>query len=160
MSHLVVRCLVNAAFVFLSDYLFVDMDGFMARRKTTKREPEIDPEILRVCKRIQRERKSASITQAELAKRSGISLDAVHRIEAGQRSPNLSTLFSIARSLGVSPAQLLDESESPQRLSPEIKRLIHFLEQQPPGFATMLGRFSGEMAKFFKGKQLKMLFDD
>lgn len=45
------------------------------------------------------------MSQVELARRSGVDLRTVTRIEAVEREPGVSTLARIARGLGVEPAE-------------------------------------------------------
>lgn len=65
--------------------------------------------------RIKSTRKARKLTQAELARRAGMSLNGIAQIEQGGRTdPHISTLIGIARSLGVAIEDLLDE-EPPMR---------------------------------------------
>ena len=63
-----------------------------------------------------RARRSAGLTQDELASRAGLSRLTVHRIEHGGIDPRLSTLQEVARALGLElllvPAALRPELES------------------------------------------------
>ena len=56
-------------------------------------------------------RKHNELTVAELAKKSGVSLGMLSKIENGLTSPSLSTLQAIAHSLGVQMSQLLRRFE-------------------------------------------------
>ena len=61
-------------------------------------------------------RKDAGLTQAELADRAGLSRMTVQKMESGALDPRLSTLFEMARALGLEPmlvpAALRQEVES------------------------------------------------
>jgi putative transcriptional regulator len=57
--------------------------------------------------RIRKARESAHISQAELARRIGISKTAMHAIEGGHTDPRASRIVAIARELGVSIDALL-----------------------------------------------------
>ena len=57
--------------------------------------------------RIRKARESAHISQAELARRIGISKTAMHAIEGGHTDPRASRIVAIARELGVSTDALL-----------------------------------------------------
>jgi transcriptional regulator with XRE-family HTH domain len=54
--------------------------------------------------RLRELRLRAGISQYELAKRSGVSGQAISRIEKGEREPGWSTVRKLARALGVSVA--------------------------------------------------------
>lgn len=57
--------------------------------------------------RIRQAREHADISQAELARRIGISKNAMHAIEAGDTDPRASRIVAIAQELGVSTDALL-----------------------------------------------------
>jgi HTH-type transcriptional regulator, cell division transcriptional repressor len=63
--------------------------------------------------RIRQAREQADISQAELARRIGISKNAMNTIEGGQSDPRVSRIVAIARVLGVSTDTLLDMQEKP-----------------------------------------------
>jgi len=63
--------------------------------------------------RIRQARERADISQAELARRIGISKNAMNTIEGGQSDPRVSRIVAIARVLGVSTDTLLDMQEKP-----------------------------------------------
>lgn len=46
-------------------------------------------------------------SQEQLAARSGLSRDTIHKLEGGKRSPRLATLLTLADTLGVDPCELL-----------------------------------------------------
>ena len=60
-------------------------------------------------KRIRRVRRDQELSQRELAQRAGLSLNTVSLIERGRRTPGVDTLARIARALGVSPGELIEE---------------------------------------------------
>ena len=63
--------------------------------------------------RLQALRERRGLSQAELARRSGVSQATISRIEAGKtRGVDLVTLDRLARALGVSPGSLLASSKS------------------------------------------------
>jgi transcriptional regulator with XRE-family HTH domain len=64
-----------------------------------------DPAISQVAANIRRLREERGMSQVELARRSGVDLRTVTRIEAVEREPGVSTLARIARGLGVAPAE-------------------------------------------------------
>ena len=71
-------------------------------------------------------RKKAGITQTQLAKRVGISLNSVQRYEKNERQPSVESLFQIANALGVTFMDLvLGENKA------------EFMEQLPPNEREM-----------------------
>lgn len=53
-------------------------------------------------------RKRLGITQEEVARRSGVHVTEVSRIEAGKRDPKVSTLERLAKAVEMEPGRLLD----------------------------------------------------
>jgi transcriptional regulator with XRE-family HTH domain len=70
-----------------------------------------------VGRNVQRLRKSAGLTQAELAERMGVDRAYVSGLELGQRNPTIVTLWHIAKALGVK-VRLFFGEERPRRRSP------------------------------------------
>ena len=62
-------------------------------------------------KRLRVLREAAGRSQADIAKRAGLSRVFVNQLEAGTRDPSLSTLTRVAKALGVTLAALLDAGE-------------------------------------------------
>jgi transcriptional regulator with XRE-family HTH domain len=62
-------------------------------------------------KRLRVLREAAGRSQADIAKRAGLSRVFVNQLEAGTRDPSLSTLTRVAKALGVTLAELLDAGE-------------------------------------------------
>lgn len=58
--------------------------------------------------RIRAARESASLSQQELSRRSGIAQESLSRIETGRRDPRLGTLRRLAKGLGLSLDQLME----------------------------------------------------
>jgi len=56
-------------------------------------------------------REAKGWSQAELSERSKVPQSSIHYIEAGSRRPRIDTLQSLATALGVTVAELLDESD-------------------------------------------------
>ena len=52
-------------------------------------------------------RQSSGLSAPELARRAGISNNALNRLERGLSEPRLSTILALARALGVPPVLLL-----------------------------------------------------
>jgi DNA-binding XRE family transcriptional regulator len=58
-----------------------------------------DMALLKVAIELRASRKSAGLTQSQLAEKSGVTQSEISRIEKGRYSPRLATLFSLARAL-------------------------------------------------------------
>jgi transcriptional regulator with XRE-family HTH domain len=74
--------------------------------------------------RIREIRKAAGLTQAELGERTGFGQDSISNYENGRRPLRLNELRVLARELTCAPADLLDDSDNPERLSGEERRLL------------------------------------
>lgn len=59
--------------------------------------------------RIRARRLALGLTQEDLARRAGVPLVTVNRIENGHQRPRRQTLLKLARALGAEPAELLLE---------------------------------------------------
>jgi transcriptional regulator with XRE-family HTH domain len=60
--------------------------------------------------KLKRERRGEGLTQAELAKRSGVAQSTIAQIEGGARpNPHPGTLKKLAEALGVDTRELLDD---------------------------------------------------
>lgn len=62
----------------------------------------------RIAMRIKQHRGRRGLTQKELAKKAGLSLGYLARLEIGMHDPPLSTLVKLARALKVRASSLLD----------------------------------------------------
>lgn len=67
--------------------------------------------------RITEARKHKGLSQAELAKRSGLSQAGISYIEKGLRSPSTDTLELLASALGCSVSYLIGETNDPKAIS-------------------------------------------
>lgn len=65
-----------------------------------------DPSIGQVAANVRLLREAAGLSQVDLARRAGVDLRTITRVEAVHREPGVATLARIARGLGVSPADL------------------------------------------------------
>ncbi|MFZ5480458.1 MAG: helix-turn-helix transcriptional regulator [Myxococcota bacterium] len=65
--------------------------------------------MARVGERVRRYRKEARLTQEDLSARSEVSVKEVSTIETGKQSPTITTLSRLARALGRSVRDLVDE---------------------------------------------------
>ncbi len=66
----------------------------------------------RLGRRLRELRMAAGLTQAELARRTGIHRPNIARVEAGRHTPSLDTLARIAHAIGVPTTQVLGDGES------------------------------------------------
>lgn len=73
-------------------------------------------------------REEQGLTQADLAKKAGISAGLVGQIENGRVQPSLKTLESVAEVLGVSPCYFVLDNDSIEEMlpsfSPELRKLL------------------------------------
>ncbi len=60
--------------------------------------------------RLKELRERAFLTQAELAKKSGIAEASINRIEQGKHEARISTIRKLAEALGVEPGDLVEET--------------------------------------------------
>lgn len=68
-----------------------------------------------VAERIRVERERQGLSQAELARRSGVSQSNLTRLENGGRACTISTLTKLAHGLGMKPAELLGSRLDPPK---------------------------------------------
>ncbi len=101
--------------------------------------------------RIKEVRTQVGIGQRELARRSGLSVDAVHRLEHGHRNPSLLTVLAVAEALGVEPHVFLGGEVGEFTFSPAVHKLAAFLEGQPKEVVASTVRHAKDVAKLVKG---------
>lgn len=75
-------------------------------------------------------RHARELTQEELAERSGLSVDAIRRIERGAFSPSLETIRKLCEGLGISFRTMFTGFERERRV--QVAELCDFLEQRNP----------------------------
>lgn len=95
----------------------------------------------RIAVRIRELRLAKGWSQEQLAEATGLSRDAVSRIERGDRSPSLDTLNLVARALGTSLPQLVDVEEPlprTQEADDGARAVQHWLDQLEPVLADAL----------------------
>ena len=61
--------------------------------------PAIESARVLLARKIIRRRRAAGLTQAELAKRAGVRVETLNRLEHGKHSPNVATVDKIVRAL-------------------------------------------------------------
>jgi transcriptional regulator with XRE-family HTH domain len=94
-----------------------------------------------VASRIRELRSAKGWSQEKLAEESGLSRDAVSRIERGDRGPRLETLELIARAVGLTLPKLVDFGEPPPRSrarDDRMRSLQRSLDQVEPWLAQAL----------------------
>ena len=101
----------------------------MAHKRKRTAKPKTDVER-RVQDRVRELRRGGGWTIAELAEAADISVDALTRIESGERVPTLNTLVDLATALGVTVTELFDEPDP--RYSAATMRLVQLAEGQAP----------------------------
>jgi len=65
--------------------------------------------VVKIGAKVKRERYFQTMTQAELAKKAGITAAALARIENDQVDPHVSTIRKLSDALGVEPRYLLED---------------------------------------------------
>jgi transcriptional regulator with XRE-family HTH domain len=64
--------------------------------------------VVYIGERLKRQRTRRALTQAELAKRAGVTTATVARIERDEIEPRMTTLRKLAQALEVDPAELIE----------------------------------------------------
>ena len=67
--------------------------------------------VPQVAANLRARREAAGISQVELARRSGVDLSHINKIENARRDPTTSMLLRLARAIGTTPAELLRDIE-------------------------------------------------
>lgn len=99
-------------------------------------------------KRLQEVRESRGLSQSALAKRVGVTQQAIAQYESGKRTPTGDVLVRLAQVLGVSSSYLLGLSDSPQRddhLPPDWEQVVE--EAMSSGFSPDDVRLALRMLK-------------
>jgi XRE family transcriptional regulator, regulator of sulfur utilization len=65
--------------------------------------------MVKIGEKVKHERYAQTMTQAELAKRAGITAAALVKIENNQSDPHVSTIRKLADALGVEPRYLIGD---------------------------------------------------
>lgn len=73
-----------------------------------------------VGRNVQAVRHARSMTQEQLAEKSGFSQQYISELERGRRNPAIISLYELAQALGSTPAELIQPQE------PRHSRAIHF----------------------------------
>lgn len=57
--------------------------------------------------------KSKGLSVAAVAREAGLSREAIYMVDAGRRSPNISTVIDLSRAIGVKPVELFPQLDRP-----------------------------------------------
>lgn len=111
-----------------TECIYCDRLYFLARDKeeggSEYNQMPYDVYVMRPGNRLRELRKKASLTQVELADRTGVSQSAISQIENGEVSLNVPWMRSFARVLGCAPADLLEAEDNPDRLREDERELV------------------------------------
>lgn len=75
--------------------------------------------------RLRELRKMASLSQAELAARTGVTQSSISQLENDNIELDLPWMRAFARELKCAPVDLLTDEDNPDRLTPEERALVH-----------------------------------
>jgi transcriptional regulator with XRE-family HTH domain len=106
--------------------------------------------------RVREVRKAKGLSQSALAERASLSLNFIGLVERGVTSPSLATLFRIARSLGVSVADLFLTAEAIQRSSRNqelLQRLILLLRRRRSADVQLVLDFTSRILEHIDGRK-------
>jgi XRE family aerobic/anaerobic benzoate catabolism transcriptional regulator len=96
---------------------------------STLANPESDPLLLDLARRIRTLRAQRGMTRKQLASQSGVSIPHLARIESGEGNVSVSLLQKLAVALNVPIQDLLSEATFQNA---DLTMLVQFLKQQPP----------------------------
>lgn len=104
--------------------------------------------------RVRSLRKGRQMTQEDLAERSGLTSEAVTRVERGTRKPTIDTLSKLAHGLGVDVTDLLGSGDvvpATPTMSEHLRKIVSQLEHQDAvvqeGAAEIIGAFVRTLRK-------------
>jgi DNA-binding XRE family transcriptional regulator len=101
----------RAVLTLATDKQFTVTSAFVAQKSLLRRAytaQSADVDGVKLGKRIRELRLAAGLTQAELARRTGIHRPNIARVEAGRHTPSLETLARLAQAIGVPTTRVLD----------------------------------------------------
>ena len=98
--------------------------------------------------RIRELRKKAGLSQADLAARAGISQPAISQLENDTRPLTVDWMRTLARILGVTPADLLGPDDNPHRPSQEEQCLLDHYRAADPAQRSLIDRVAAPLADF------------
>lgn len=109
--------------------------------------------------RVRSLRMGRRMTQEDLAERSGLTSEAVTRVERGTRKPTLETLNKLARGLGVGVVDLLGggvpEFTAPPPMSVHLRKIVSQLEHQDDFVQKAAAEMIGAYVRAIRAKSKK-----
>jgi len=97
--------------------------------------------------RIRELRKQKGLTQGELGELVGLHQTQIGNLENGARNFTFEWARRIARALECTVADLLSESDNPDRLTKDERELVHNFRASPPEQQTLLRRVAEPIAE-------------
>ena len=100
--------------------------------------------------RLQQARRSAKLTQEQLAEKSGLTANFIAHLERGSRQPSIHSLVAVCRVLDVPVGALLSDpgaGEEAMKESPEFRRLCRLIKRLPPSRYGVLAEMAAAMLK-------------
>jgi transcriptional regulator with XRE-family HTH domain len=91
---------------------------------------------------LRRIREEAGLSQAQLARESGVDRATINKIEQGKRSPSIATLESLSRALAVEVADFFPKAQAPLPLDEPVGGV-----DDPVEAATMIGALASTAAE-------------
>ncbi len=111
------------------------------------RNDAVGVEQARIGRRIEEFRLRAGLSQVQLAKEAGMSLDGVSRILLGRRAPHLESLLALSKALKVDYRELLADPEVQRDgFRDPVRRVAEFLENQPDAVVVAVDRCAQAIA--------------
>ena len=97
-------------------------------------------EVKQVGARIRRHRHAQGWSLAVLAEKAGLTTEALGRLERGEQTPRLDTLFRIAGGLDVDARVLLSDDPAAEPLEQDLIAVLEPLVEQPPAVRAAAAR--------------------
>jgi len=82
-----------------------------------------------VASRIRAARLNAKLSQVDLAEKTGLKRAFVYGLERGDSNMTLKTLTKVARAFGMSPTDLMPQSETPRLAHRDVETFVGLLDQ-------------------------------
>jgi transcriptional regulator with XRE-family HTH domain len=103
----------------------------------------------KLARRVTSLRLRSGMTQEELAEASGLTVEAVSRIERSERAPRLGTLEKLAAGLELTLSELFDFDErAPHRAyRPDVRRIAELLADQPRPKLRLIAKIADVVAR-------------
>jgi len=110
----------------------------------------------KLARRIAALRNESKMTQDDLAEASGLTVEAISRIERAQRAPRLDTLSKLATGLEVSLAEMFHFDEPLQRgrrYRADVRQLADFVADQPRAVVRTVTKIADVVAAEFSRRR-------